>query len=1216
MSRRSARVVLLLSLLFAGPAFGASGELKGNVVDGSGAPLPGVTVVVWNPALGVAERGGVTDAAGSFRIIGLSPGPGYRLRASLSGFAPIEFSDLDVADGQARFQNVTLRPASELKETVRVQGKTDVVNPESVTTSTTFSSEFIAGLPVLGRDYQDILSLAPGVTDVNGTGNPNIHGARDTDVLTLVDGVNTTDPFSGYYGQQLNIESIQEIEVITSGSRAEFGRAQGGFVNIVTKSGGNEFKGTFKFYLRSHRLDGDGAGAEDPEVVGGIGETEGFRDLRFTDLYPYLSLSGAFIKDKLWYFFSSEYVQIETPIDSLAQAFVVSSYGYRVFGKTTWQINPANKMALSLTLDRTKDENQGLTSLANVESGYSFKRGGPTFTLKEVAVFTPSLFLDSSVSWFDNNFRRSPTTDPDTNHNGILYVDAFPALGGNQDGIVQARERDPGEDFDRDFRYDLFEDEDENGVLAASEDRDLDGRLTGPAGCEGTAHEDRNCNGALDEEVDANHDGIAQPSEDRGIPCSVASCPGGFLPDTAGNGRIDSEDANGNGRLDVLQDSGQTPFPLWHDSNDNGSPDPGEFRSPLEPDRDYFRDSSGRITGPNPYELDDHRTRLTLKEELSLYLGDFLGTHDLKMGADYEAEGYQGTETQRANLRAPRARVSSSILTGGAGSSDPQALTAFVGAPVSVDHDAEGVALGLYLQDTYKPIPNLTLGLGVRLDLEDVSAFGYSFFDPAEQRRQYNDIVEVTGVDVSPDGIQPLGLCSDPLYSCDGSGLPLHVASLYSSLRNLAPQRFSRHNSEVDILSPYLAGVLGGEADINALQAQGFNIRRKEKIRIQNTNLSPHLSLSWDPWADGKSKGFASWGRYYGKLFLNTVVLEQGPDSVARFYSFDRDGVDVTGRPDNQFGAVRSQSAPSAFQVDRSLSTPYTVEFTLGFQREIAPEISLGVTLVHRDYKDQLQDIDVNHYTVRDPNTGRFVDLLGDEILALGLGKEKPVSARIPDGIPDLYIQNIFFNRIFRLGNYNDQTYRGVELELVKRLSRKWEMNASYTYSQTKGDAESFLSENGDDPSLAEFEPGYLDYDQTHVLKLNATSFLPGDWRLGGTIIYASGLPFSVIQETEANDDVGYVQARKVFGYYDRTRGFVSENRNTHRNHASYLVNARTEKAFVIGKASASAFFEIFNLLNTDDLRIYSLDSGLVNLNINGVRSFGRRYQVGIQINF
>ncbi|MCI0658145.1 MAG: hypothetical protein L0170_13925 [Acidobacteria bacterium] len=407
--------------------------------------------------------------------------------------------------------------------------------------------------------------------------------------------------------------------------------------------------------------------------------------------------------------------------------------------------------------------------------------------------------------------------------------------------------------------------------------------------------------------------------------------------------------------------------------------------------------------------------------------------------------------------------------------------------------------------------------------------------------------------------------------------------------------------------------MLGSDVDINDLQALGFNVRAPESIEIQNTNVAPRLSLTWDPWADGKSKAFASWGRFYDKLFLNALTLEQGPDSVTRFYDFDEDGLDDSGRPDNRFGATLSQSPPSAFQIDRSLSTPYTDELTLGFQREVAPEVSLGITYIRRDFQNQLQDIDVNHYTVRDPLTGEYVDQLGEELIAVALGKRNP-GARVPDGVPDLYIQDFFFNRIYRLGNYNNQTYRGVELELVKRLSRKWQMEASYTFSRSQGDAENFISENGDDPSLTEFEPGYLDYDQTHVFKLNATSFLPGDWRLGGTIQYASGLPYSFIQEIESSDDVGYVQSRRLFGYFHT--GFVPENRNIHRNHATYQINVRTEKAFVMGKAAASAFFEIFNLLNTDDLRVYTYDTGVTRLNVVGEREFGRRFQFGIQVNF
>ncbi|HEU5181306.1 MAG TPA: carboxypeptidase regulatory-like domain-containing protein, partial [Candidatus Polarisedimenticolia bacterium] len=811
-----------------------SGEIRGIVVDRSGTPLPGVTVVVRNDALGVPERGGVTDTRGTFRIIGLPAGPGYRLRASMPTYAATEFADLTVPDGGAFNQDVVLRPASELKETVKVEGKADVVDTDTVATSTSFSSEFISGLPVLGRDYQDILSLAPGVTDVNNTGNPNIHGARDTDVLTLVDGVNTTDPFSGYYGQQLNIESIQEIEVITSGSRAEFSRAQGGFVNILTKSGGNDFKGSAKFYIRTNRLDGDGAGTDDPELVGGLGSAS-FSDLRFTDLYPYLSLSGPILHDKLWYIVSGEYVQVETPVDAITQAYVVGTHGYRAFGKSTWQINTANKLALSLTVDRTQDDNQGLSSVVPIESGYTFKRGGPTYTLRESAVFSPTMFLDSAVSWFDNNFQQRATSNPDTNGNGVLYVDDVPALGGNADGFLQGRERDPGEDYDRDRRYDVFEDYNFDGVLAALEDLDKDGRLTPAVGCEGAEHEDVNCNGTFDFEDDLNHNGTADPFEDTGIPCALSlQCPDGVIPGTRGNGRLDSEDANGNGQLDVVGTSGLTPFPFWNDANGDGQKEPSEYRTPLAPDLDFTRDVSGRYSGPYPYESDDNRTRLTFKEDLSLFVGEFGGSHDLKIGGSFEKEGYEGTLWQRSSLRIPRPRTASRTL-GGSAPTTPSAVTAILGIPRSVDAESTGKNFGVYIQDTWKPIANLTVGLGLRLDVEDLSSFGYTYFEPSAERAHYNNLMEVTGIDLSHDDVnaERQGLCRDPIYGGSCVGIPPSLAVLYSAIRTQAPKRLTRHNSQVEILGAHLSSALGTDTDINDLIALGYNIRQREPLEIQ-----------------------------------------------------------------------------------------------------------------------------------------------------------------------------------------------------------------------------------------------------------------------------------------------------------------------------------------------------------------------------------------------
>lgn len=220
--RGRALVILFLFLACASSPVGAgpaSGTVRGFVLDRDGNPLPGVTVTLENPSRAVTGLGGVTNAQGEFRIASVPPGQGYILRASLPSYQKIEFGEIEVTSGETVVQNITLRPA--LTERLKLMGKAEVVNTESTTTSTTISSEFISGLPILGRDYQDILTLAPGVTDVNNTGNPNIHGARDTDVVTLLDGVSTTDPFTGEFGQQLNIESIEQIEVITAGATAE-----------------------------------------------------------------------------------------------------------------------------------------------------------------------------------------------------------------------------------------------------------------------------------------------------------------------------------------------------------------------------------------------------------------------------------------------------------------------------------------------------------------------------------------------------------------------------------------------------------------------------------------------------------------------------------------------------------------------------------------------------------------------------------------------------------------------------------------------------------------------------------------------------------------------------------------------------------------------------------------------------------------------------------
>ncbi|MGH2667912.1 MAG: TonB-dependent receptor, partial [bacterium] len=484
--KRSALLLLLAAaILFAlhgiASAQTTSG-IRGLVLDKDGQPLPSARVTVSNQSIGLMQNA-VTDARGEFRIAPLPPAKGYTLKVEFPGMGTIVQSDIEVTASRMTSLPITLRPDTEIREKVRVVAQGEVVNTEQTTTQTSFSSEFIEALPILGRNYQDVLTLAPGVSDVDGDGNPNIHGARDTDIITLVDGVSTTDPFTGQVGQQLNLDSIQEIEVKTAGASAEFSRGQGGFVNIVTKSGGNEFEGSFKFYWRSNIFDGDGAGLDDPTLHGGLGDL-GLRDLSFNDYTPFLSMGGPIRRDKAWYYFTAEYIQIEEPVNASTQAFVRGLKEKRVFGKASWDMSTNHKLVFTATIDPQEFFNLGINSLTALEAGFTAKEGGLNLVLKETAIFSPNLFLETTVQHFTSRPERFPTLNPDTNGNGTLFLDR------NENGFLEATERDPGEDFDRDGAFDVFEDTNHNGRLdkeepcrnggtICGEDRDGDGSLSG-----------------------------------------------------------------------------------------------------------------------------------------------------------------------------------------------------------------------------------------------------------------------------------------------------------------------------------------------------------------------------------------------------------------------------------------------------------------------------------------------------------------------------------------------------------------------------------------------------------------------------------------------------------------------------------------------------------------------------------------------------------------
>lgn len=378
-----------------------TGGLKVVVTDGADrSPLPGAIVTLTHELGYVKETNLQTDADGVALFPVLRPGKGYRIRILMSDYSPYDSgAEVPVRIGAPLTWPVGLVPV--MREVVKVTGKTEVVDLEENQSATTFGSEFIQDLPVPGRFYQNVLTLAPGVSDDDGDGNPNVNGARARDFKANVSGVSNQDPLTGGFLNLVNPDSIEEIEVVTSGAGVEYGGAQGGFANIVQKQGSNDFEGVANFLFRSSKLDGNGANGQI--------RSEDLAD--FKQYQPALQVSGPILRDKLWYRLSHEYHYIDEPVNTIGQIAVRSTRRQVNDDLITWQASPRNKLQFQYRSDPLDLQNVDLDSTLGPDSAQRWKRSGPTAAITWDAPFSTNLLMKSLVSYQDNQFEYLPTTE-------------------------------------------------------------------------------------------------------------------------------------------------------------------------------------------------------------------------------------------------------------------------------------------------------------------------------------------------------------------------------------------------------------------------------------------------------------------------------------------------------------------------------------------------------------------------------------------------------------------------------------------------------------------------------------------------------------------------------------------------------------------------------------------------------------------------------------
>jgi outer membrane receptor for ferrienterochelin and colicin len=252
-------LVLLLPSLVLAQSQATTGVIEGTVSDASGAALPGVTVAIRNTATNY-EQTVVSDRSGRFRAVLLPLGP-YQVAASLQGFGGMIQKGLDLTVGQTLTANLTLKPAA-VSEQIVVTAEAPLIETARTEGSTRINQKAVEGLPNNGRNFLDFTKLTPGVAIVQGPDGDelSINGQKGIMNNVSVDGADFNNPFFGEQrgGQRpaftFNLDAVKELVVVADGANAEFGRSTSGFVNVVTKSGTNDLRGTAHFFLKDDSL--------------------------------------------------------------------------------------------------------------------------------------------------------------------------------------------------------------------------------------------------------------------------------------------------------------------------------------------------------------------------------------------------------------------------------------------------------------------------------------------------------------------------------------------------------------------------------------------------------------------------------------------------------------------------------------------------------------------------------------------------------------------------------------------------------------------------------------------------------------------------------------------------------------------------------------------------------------------------------------------------
>lgn len=371
-------------------ALETTGTLEFLVVDGAGRPLPAARLTLTGTSL-LGARTAETGADGRFVFRALQPGT-FEVDAEKEGHQKLRREGLVVDAGRTAIVSITL-PEGSLQESVTVVAREPLVDPVRTASQFTYDREYLEHVPIGldARSYVAVLGTAPGVV-----GN-QVRGANVTDNIYLVDGADGSDPYfsSASNGSVASVifSAIDQLQFQTGAFSPEFGRAPGGVMNVVTKSGGNELSGSVDLRYGSGGMMNEGDHFDPSEIS-------------YSRTVGEFGIGGPIVRDKLWYFVAGAYGSSEDAPPESQATTETSTTSW--MAKFTWQVQPSHTLTFLGMRTPQVIDNADASPLVSPEATLHREPTNRLASVKYLGVLGPNVVVDAQIG----NYRATVSKQP------------------------------------------------------------------------------------------------------------------------------------------------------------------------------------------------------------------------------------------------------------------------------------------------------------------------------------------------------------------------------------------------------------------------------------------------------------------------------------------------------------------------------------------------------------------------------------------------------------------------------------------------------------------------------------------------------------------------------------------------------------------------------------------------------------------------------------